>query len=474
MSEGALLDLVARGRKDAYFIGAAPGSRRFWGAEYERRGGSAREVRIEYPETGARFGHWVDIELPRYGDVLMSADIRIQMPTWLPPEIAALNRETGVDVTVESAQWPGTFLHYGWTNGIGNYIVERWALFADSRMLQEGWGDFNVWFPDMETTHMKAPILHATTGTHAGTEQKVQWNATTPELVFRLPIVGLQGDDDAGLPLCALRGQRLYVRLWLAAKELMVESGVKEYVHDPVLNRELPVYELCPAPWGGRAGRLVRGDVTTEFRTLEEHQIGQPYVYGRFAVVHLEDETRAALTAEAQDIVFHEQRRENFVIEDADWNPTARLTRRLEIRGFFQALYVGFLLEARRRQNKYHDIDPPGGGEWLQGLALIVNSQERILEWPPRHFQELANNTQMRRDVESELYFLVFGVAPDDRGPAGVCNLGRTQKVNLALRLEDVPADPVTGSNQTVGSVLGLSWNVFRVEGGVGRVVFED
>ena len=46
--------------------------------------------------------------------------------------------------------------------------------------------------------------------------------------------------------------------------------------------------------------------------------------------------------------------------------------------------------------------------------------------------------------------------------------------MNLALRLEDVPADPVTGSKLAVGSVLGLSWNVFRVEGGVGRVVFED
>jgi hypothetical protein len=248
---------------------------------------------------------------------------------------------------------------------------------------------------------------------------------------------------------------------------------VKEYVPDVALHRELPVYELCPAPWGGRAGRLVRGGVTTEFRTLEDWQIGQPYVYGRFAVVHLDDETRRALQAESQDIVFHEQRRENFVIEDAAWNPTARLTRRLEINGFFQALYVGFLLEARRRQNKYRDINPPGGGEWLVDLALYVNSTERIREWPPKHFQELANNTQMKRDVESQLYFLVFGVAPD-RDPSGVCNLGRTQKVNLAMRLEDVPADPVTDSSLTVGSVLGLSWNVFRVEGGIGRVVYED
>jgi hypothetical protein len=416
----------------------------------------------------------VDIDLPRYGDVLLSADIRIQLPTWLPPDVAALNRQNGVDVTIESAQWPGTFLHYGWTNGIGNYLVARWALFADSRMLQEGWGDFNVWFPDMETTQMKAPILHATTGTHKDGDLWIQRNATLPELVFRMPIVGLQGDDDAGLPLCSLRGQRLYVRLWLAPKEVLVESGAKDYVYDPALNRELPEYELCPAPWGGRRGRLVQnGGPVTEFRTLEERQIGQPYIYARYGVLHLDEETRRALQAETQDIIFHEQRRDTFVIDNTEWRAGARLTRRLGIHGFFQALFVGFLSDARRRQNKYHDIDPPGGGDWLTALGLFVNSEERILSWAPGLLQELANNTQLRRDVESQLYYLVFGVAPE-RGPAGVCNLGRTQKVSLGLLLADVPADPVTGSRQTEGSVLGLSWNVFRVEGGVGRVVFED
>jgi hypothetical protein len=473
MSEGALLDLVARGRKDSYFIGAAPGSRRLWGADYERRGGSAREILIQYPETGARFGHWVDIELPRYGDVLMSADIRIQMPTWLPAEIATVNRENGVDVTVESAQWPGTFLHYGWTNGIGNYLVARWALFSDSVMLQEGWGDFNVWFPDMETSHMKAPILHATSGTQPVGDTYIQRNATPPELCFRLPIVGLQGEGDAGLPLCALRGQRLYVRLWLAPKEDMVESGAKDYVYDASLNRQLPEYELCPAPWGGRRGLLVRGGVTTEFRTLEDWQIGQPYLYARYAVLHLEEETRRALEAESQDLVFYEQRRETFVIDDTEWYAGARITRRLGIHGFFQALFVGFLSDARRRQNKYHDIVPPGGGDWLTALGLFVNSEERILSWAPGLLQVLANNTQLRRDVESQLYYLIFGVAPE-RGPAGVCNLSRSHKVSLGMTLADVPVDPVTGTDLTVGSVLGLSWNVLRVEGGVGRVVFAD
>ena len=147
MSTGALLDLTARGRKDAYFLGTTAGSRQYFGSAYERRGPSAREIRIQATETGARFGHWVDIELPRVGDVLMTADIRIQMPTWLPADVAAINRRNGVIVEVESREYPGVFSAFGWTNGIANYLIERWALFADSAMLVEGWGDFNSWFP---------------------------------------------------------------------------------------------------------------------------------------------------------------------------------------------------------------------------------------------------------------------------------------------------------------------------------------
>ena len=479
---GAILDLVARGRKDAYFLGGS-GARQYFGTAYERRGPSAREIRIQPTEIGARFGHWVDIELPRVGDVLMSADIRIQMPTWLPPDVAVINRENGVLVEIESADRPGLYSQFGWTNGIANYLIERWALFADNVMLVEGWGDFNSWFPDMETTQMKAPIIHASTGTHNGTGLAIQRNATPPELSFRVPIPGCQRGDDVGLPICALRGHRLYLRLWLRDKTALVESGELDVVPEPVdpsSGIALPIYEICPRPWGGRAGRYLTvesGGVWTEFRTLQEWQIGQPYIYGRFGVLHLDEETRAALTATTQEITFRQQRREAFTVRDEDWVPTALYRKPLEIHGFFQALFVGLISDARLLQNKYRDIDPPGrpigSRDWLLSLGLNVNSVERIFQWPPKKFQELANNTQLGRDVETQLYYLIFGVNPD-WSPAGTCNLTRTQKVLLNMQLDEVLADPATGTKQAEASVLGLSWNVLRVEGGVGRVLFES
>ncbi len=468
MSDGTIMELLSRGKQDAYFH---QGAQRTWfGAEYQRRSPSAREIRINHTENPPAWGHYVDIELPRTGDVLMSADIRIQMPTWLPPTIAALNRKDRIDI---ESQTPGLVSRYGWTNGIANYLIKRWALYSDNLMLVEGWGAFNSWFPDMETTHFHAPLLHASTGTHDGSDRAIQRAATVPEIVFRIPLIGCQNDQDVGLPLCALRAQRLYLRLWLADKTELVEStvltagagGVPQIVDGE------PVYEICPAPWGYK--RIYVNGVDSGERTAREHEVRAPTIYGRFAVLHLDPELRDAMTKEPQQILFRQQHREDFTITDREWNPAARYHRRLSIHGFFQALFLGLISTARRRQNKYRDVSSPGGGEWLVDLALSVNGQERIDFWPPKKFQELANNTQLRRDVEVDLYYLIFGVNPDGE-PAGTCNLSRTQKATLILQLNDVPVDPAEATNQADATLMGLSWNVFDVHDGMGRLRYPD
>lgn len=490
MSDGAKIELVSRGAKDAFFTNAE--ARRTWfGAPYERRSPSTREVRLVNPETGARFGQWVDIELPSASDILMSAHIRIKMPTWLPPEIAALNRSGRV--SVESRVWPGKFIPYGWTNSIANYLIKRWALFADNVMIQEGWGDFNSWFPDMTTTQFHAPLIHASTGTHDGTDASIQQNAViNNELVFRVPLIGCQHSRDAGLPICALhRYQRLYLRLWLADKDDLVESGVVP-VDDPsgipvvlpFINStdEFPVYEPCPKPWGGL--RIKVEDDIVDAVTLQDYEMGQPYIYARFAVLNLDDETRAALRTFPQDIVCNQQLRQDFTIEDKDFVPGAQFKHKLDIHGMFQALFIGILGNARRLQNKYRDINPPGvpdgvpyneatRPEWLTSLELKVNGIDRIYSWAPKIFQELANNTQLNRDVEAQLYYLIFGISPVSE-PAGAFNLTRTQKSVLSMALNEIFVDPISNSRQAFASVLGLSWNVLQIRDGRCSLLYAD
>ncbi len=475
MSDGAVLDLVSRGKKDAYFIqGATTG---LFGSKWGSRSPATREIRTEYPFSPARFGHWVDIDLPRVGDMLMTADIHIQMPTWLPSAIAALNLKHSVTIAnpTASAAVPTGSVAYGWTNGIANFLIKRWALLLDNIELQQGWGEYNDWQPDSETTQMRAPLLHQCTGSHDGTDSSIARNATPPELVFRVPIVGCQGDDDTGLPLAAFRGQRLYVRLWLLTIEECVESGL--LYNTPGPGPQYPVYQVCPAPWGGLP--IYVDGVPVPEVTLPKHEVQHPILYGRYAVLHLDDEMKEELRSAEHAILYKQQLRQDFVVEAADLRAGSSIKQRLEITGLFQRLIFGFISLARLRQNKYRDINPTTTaegltGQWVANFSFIVNSQERVLPWPTKLYQDVAQNTQLRRDVERDLYFVVFGVSPDAE-PAGALNLARTQKVLLSLDIVSNPVDPaIPVEQQAFGAVMGEAWNIMDIKGGVARLRFVD
>jgi hypothetical protein len=475
MSDGAVADLLSRGKKDAYFLQGA--TTNLFGGRWGPRSPATREIREEYPFSPARFGHWVDIDLPRVGDMLMTADIHVQMPTWLPSRIAALTKTNSVTIANAAATQtvtPGSVV-YGWTNGIANFLFYRWSLFLDSIELQQGWGEYNDWEPDSETTQMRAPILHASTGSHDGSDFFIGRNAVLPELTFRVPLVGCQGDNDTGLPLHSFKGQRLYVRLWLLSLEQAAESGVLYNVNAGTnpggFGPYYPVYQVCPEPWGGLP-IYVDGNLQSEV-TLPKHDVAHPIVYGRFSVLHLDADMKAELRAAPHAILYKQQLRQDFVIEAADLRSGSSLKVRLEITGLFQRLILGFISLARTKQNKYRDINPTGSGDWLASLSLIVNSTERVLPWPTKKFQALAQNTQLDRDVARALYFVVFGVSPDAE-PAGPCNLARTQKVLLSLLFAATPVDPAVESRQAFGAVMGEAWNIMDIQDGVARIRFVD
>lgn len=452
MSDGTLLELTSRGKQDSYFIQGA--SRSWFGTDYVRRSPATRQVRDQYPENHARFGKWIDIELPRASDILVAVQIRIKMNTWLPPAIAALNRTEKVEI---ESQTPGVWAQYGWTNGIANYLIKRWALFADNLMITEGTGEFNSWYPEIGTTQLHAPLIHKYTGTHDGSNQSIQRAATPPELVFRLPLIGCQEERDVGLPICAIKGQRLYLRLWLRDLKDLVESTDLCGGLAP-----LPFYETSPAPWG-RCRIRVNGVIQSE-RTYLEHEVKPPTIYGKFDVLNVDNELQEALRAHPLQIQFREQRQEYFHIADQEWNGGAKYRHNVEINGFFQMMFLTLMSQARNAQNKYRDVNPPGGGDWLEALALTVNGYNRYETLLPRKFTELASNVQLPRDIEMNVYYMIFGYAPDGE-PAGVLNISRTHKTTLQLQLKDTPADPADPSHTTFAALYGLTWNVLDIAG---------
>lgn len=106
-------------------------------------------------------------------------------------------------------------------------------------------------------------------------------------------------------------------------------------------------------------------------------------------------------------------------------------------------------------------------------MALDVNGFERIQYWPPKKFRDLAQNTQLHRDVSVSLYNLIFGVNPEEE-PAGPCNLSRTQKVQLLMDTAIIPTDPTIADRTAFAFLFGMSWNVLDIRDGTCMVRFPD
>jgi hypothetical protein len=467
MSEGAFMELVSRGKKDAYFIQDAEKS--FFGTPYQRRYPTSVETFYQETESPALFGQYVDIEIPRYGDILQSAEIRIQLPTWLPSDIAALNGTIRLDeegnYTPDIRVGPKR-LHYGWTNGIANFLIVRWVLLNDSIQIQEGYGDYNDWQPLSDTTHLKAPLLNYATGSHDGSESNIQRNATPPELTFKVPMV-------TPLPIAAFRAQKLTLRVFLNTRELLVESGLDSSGN----------YEICPAPWDSQP-IYVNGVLQGE-TTLSKYAFGQPHIRGRFELLHLDKDEREKLKTESHEILFKQQCRQDFTLDDTKWPAGPGLTTsrniRIELQGLFQRLFLGLTSYVRVRQNKYRDLSPPIYGpvlpenlQFLNSMSVSINNQERISQWDTSTFQELTQNLQMHRDITRKLYFIIFGCYLESDEPAGAINLARTQKAVLSLTLNNILPDPLLGSKLTLASLMGDAWNILDIKDGLAKVRYMD
>jgi len=493
MSDGAILDLVSRGKKDAYQI--QDPVRTWFGSPYERRSPSTRETRRLYPDNPPRFGQWFDVVIPPDGDILMSFDLRITMPTWLPSDIVAINTNTALySVTIDSHPYsilsydyvgsgpftphvlPPHATQYGWCDAVANCMISRWALFVDNVMIIDGYGEFNTWFPDMDTTQLQSPLIHMSTGRNSGSANSIQKNATLSELVFRVPLPGCQRNGDTGLPICVFKNQKVYVRVWLRDKSRLVESY--ELQHDLTTTNTalpLPLYELSPAPWNGQ--NIYVNNVLTG-KTLTEAQMGQPYIYAQTSILNIENELRKSLSAQKFEIRFRQQRRDYWTVDNSDFVAGANYRRVIQLNGFFQSVFLFFRTVAREQQNKYTNVYPPNPTnkiitEWLTNLSLNINGQDRITPWPAKIVKTLANNTQLNRDVNIGLYYFIFGVSPNDE-PGGACNLSRCQKAVINLSFEPIQADPMVGTNTTYANLLGLSWNILDIKDGIAMLRFSD
>jgi hypothetical protein len=274
--------------------------------------------------------------------------------------------------------------------------------------------------------------------------------------------------------------QRIYLRLTIPPVTTLAESS---RILTAVLVGSPPLYDICPQPWGGK--EIFINGVSTGKRTLPLQLMGTPTIWGRYDVLFLDNETREAMRSVPHSIPFSYQVVDALTFDQNTFIPGSKISKRLDIRGFFESLTVRFVSQLAFQQNRYYDTFPyPASGglvlsalnnvlDWVTDIGLIVNGQERIQTAPPDVQDWLTVNTKMPRDMLDKFYFFVFGEQVD-REPAGNLFLSRTHKVILYFTFNDVPVQPVLNDRTCIVTILGRGWNILDIEGGFAKVRYPD
>jgi len=191
---------------------------------------------------------------------------------------------------------------------------------------------------------------------------------------------------------------------------------------------------------------------------------------------------------------------QQYIIEDntmtaAFFSPagTVNYTMAIDFIGSVSRLFLGFRTEANTQAGNLTNLRPPGLGltatnqidaivpNFITSMRLNIANIDRIKSWPYAIFREVTSywkNTRMALDLvdankPEEIYTVTFGGYESDN-PAGTLNFTRATNPILYLILNAIPYDKRIVSRKTYALLYAESWNVFEIQGGRGRCMFDD
>lgn len=461
-SQGALFELVARGRKDAYFFADDPASTYAFDNTYKPQTPFLAELRYDQPKTPAAFGRTCEFDIPIVGDILSEAVFVIDLPSWLPPEYAAVNYKT---VITDSAG-----VSYGWTNSIGYFLFERIQFLQDGYLLQEWSGDGLWGIESLRGTLNSSYLSSKQLGTHDGEALDISRNATPGRLRLSLPLPGCAAaPNDSGFPLRCLTRHAYKLRVTLRRMEDLVEASDRR---------------AKPVPWDGRAFRIqrTRGSHQEPFRTLMKSDMSPLGLQLETRQLYVTDDVKQRLQTTAMKLPFHRIYESVFTQSAQDYvsvlkGGTSVVQRRIESACHPSPRMVWFF---RSREdlmaNRYATVENPysPSGSYYNTLSLLIAGQARELARPPLVWKTIVAHAKLEIDTGTEIGCMDWtrGAAAMQEGenagkdqPDGSINFTTADKPTLLIDLT------YTRSQETELRVLVVGWAQMEIADGRGGLL---
>lgn len=463
---GGLLELVARGKKDVFFTSNPLIS--FFNSVYVRAAPFSKEIYVMPPRNAPEWGKIIDFDIEHRGDLVKHFYLRVTLPTWLPPEAAAVN-PTGV-VT------DGSGVTFGWCNNLGFQMLKKIQIFQDQILIHEAYGEYLDWRLRQSYGYTTTYLVAAEIGSRVETPLAIGRSATNVSLRIPFPVFGWQYLSDPGLPLCALRKQRFRIRIHLRHyDELVVASDGR----------------LAPQPWGGKP-LLVQstegGPINTSLRTLDMPVMKGLHIMLEQTEVYLPKDVINWFNSQTFRFPFQTVQHQQYTIEDnimtaASQNPGVvyQVPLNIDFIGSMDRLILGFHSAAALEAGQRTNLRASNGKPFIRTVRLNIANIDRIKLSTLPIVREVTAYWKSQRmgldlvnlELPQEIYTLTFG-GFDSANPAGTLNFTRASLPVLYITLNAIPYDIRNISRKTYAELYGESWNVYEVCNGVGKMMFDD
>ena len=461
-AEGSLLELVARGNKDVYFMSNDTSAHVPFSYSMQTYPATIDETRQTQPLNMIDFGRTVEWEMEVFGDILVAAALVIELPTWLPPTIAPINQKSIISDASNNT--------YGYTQGIGAFLFEQIQFYQDQLLLQEFSGDFLYSWYHLQNSLCQEALALKEMGCHSGSALDIQRNATPKKLTLRLPLIGCAHPDEGGFPFVSLPGQKFRLRCKIRRLEDLVESSSQA---------------IKPTPWSRSDLKVT--DVNnnqTSFQTLTREQIAKPLIILETTQRYVRQDLQALLKKNKFQIPFLRPFENKLSLDPTDYIAVGNgglslITKRIDGRHPSESLMIFFQSEYNLERNQLWNFkNPKGSGEYYNSMQLLIAAKQREKIWDTNLWEKISPWTKAEKTSGIPISWISFtigpqygSIGPEMRRPSGTVNFTNADKPTIWMDITDT-LPTLLGQKRVTMRAITIGWGIYNIEDERGTLAF--
>jgi hypothetical protein len=460
--DGALYELVARGKKDTYFITSNPAEGEYpFVNQYTKIQPHLTERRIHVSRNIPQFKQTAEFEIDKYGDLLLGLRFIISMPTWLP-NLALVQGETPLAPSIVNKTTLITASDgycYGWMRHIAYFLIDTLELFQDKTLIYQTTGEALWLSQTTEGSDASASLREVQTGQNQGTPHQVAMNATLDKLYLDIPFIGSPNP----FPLISVTAHTYRIKIKLKSAEDLIEAVAAG-----------PVTYSATAPWGRTFEYEDINGASISVEALSEEAMKPPTILLETHQAYLREDARQELRKSEfkWETKFKRWFINKFPINEMEYNPFDKagqviITRRLE--GNHPTMRILFAIRARKDVDCGRPWKLMGSttttnplGMYRSSLKFLIAGREREFAWPALILEDLAS-LKTDRPLPQGAGSINFSIEGDD---GGTINMSQADRPSIQIQLLDA------GERQTELLVISEAIGVYCIEGGRAYVKF--